>query len=73
MSEPASSGGPASSGWFASRQLVSEDFVADVQFDSDGLVVDYPGIATRIRTTSRIVAPDPSRTAPMPRTPGLSE
>jgi hypothetical protein len=25
-----------------------EDFVADVQFDSDGLVVDYPGIATRI-------------------------
>ncbi|MFZ1926005.1 MAG: putative glycolipid-binding domain-containing protein [Solirubrobacteraceae bacterium] len=26
-----------------------EDFVADVQFDSDGLVVDYPGIASRIR------------------------
>jgi hypothetical protein len=25
-----------------------EDFVADLQFDSDGLVVDYPGIATRI-------------------------
>jgi hypothetical protein len=25
-----------------------EDFVADVQFDSDGLVVDYPGIASRI-------------------------
>ncbi len=50
-----------------------EDFVADVQFDSDGLVVDYPGIATRIRTTSRTAAPDPSRTAPLPRTPGLSE
>ncbi len=25
-----------------------EDFVADVEFDADGLVVDYPGIATRI-------------------------
>ena len=25
-----------------------EDFVADVQFDSEGLVVDYPGIASRI-------------------------
>jgi uncharacterized protein len=25
-----------------------EDFVADVQFDSDGLVIDYPGIASRI-------------------------
>ncbi len=25
-----------------------DDFVADVQFDSDGLVVDYPGIASRI-------------------------
>jgi hypothetical protein len=25
-----------------------EDFVADVQFNSDGLVVDYPGIASRI-------------------------
>jgi hypothetical protein len=29
--------------------LDREDFVADVQFDSDGLVVDYPGIALRIR------------------------
>jgi hypothetical protein len=25
-----------------------EDFVADVQFDSNGLVLDYPGIASRI-------------------------
>jgi hypothetical protein len=25
-----------------------EDFVADVQFDDDGLVLDYPGIATRL-------------------------
>ena len=25
-----------------------EDFVADVQFDEDGLVIDYPGIASRI-------------------------
>lgn len=25
-----------------------EDFVADVEFDSDGIVVDYPGIASRI-------------------------
>ncbi len=24
------------------------DSAADVQFDSDGLMVDYPGIATRI-------------------------
>jgi uncharacterized protein len=33
-----------------------EDFVADVQFDSDGLVVDYPGIASRIRgSASQIV------------------
>jgi uncharacterized protein len=32
-----------------------EDFAADVQFDSDGLVVDYPGIASRIGTTSGIV------------------
>ncbi len=37
-----------------------EDFVADVQFDSDGLVVDYPGIASQISTVSRIVVPDPS-------------
>lgn len=28
-----------------------EDFVADVVFDADGLVLDYPGIATRIRAT----------------------
>jgi hypothetical protein len=27
-----------------------DDFVADVIFDADGLVVDYPGIATRIRS-----------------------
>jgi hypothetical protein len=26
------------------------DFVADVVFDSDGVVLDYPGIATRIRS-----------------------
>jgi uncharacterized protein len=26
-----------------------EDFVADIVFDPDGIVVDYPGIATRIR------------------------
>ena len=26
-----------------------DDFVAEIVFDSDGLVVDYPGIATRIR------------------------
>ncbi len=26
-----------------------EDFTADVQFDSDGLVIDYPGIASRLR------------------------
>jgi hypothetical protein len=26
-----------------------EDFVAEVQFDGDGLVVEYPGIASRIR------------------------
>ncbi len=26
-----------------------DDFVADVLFDTDGLVIDYPGIATRIR------------------------
>lgn len=26
-----------------------EDFVADVIFDEDGLVVDYPGIASRLR------------------------
>jgi hypothetical protein len=26
-----------------------DDFVADVIFDADGLVIDYPGIATRIR------------------------
>jgi uncharacterized protein len=26
-----------------------ETFVADVTFDSDGIVIDYPGIATRIR------------------------
>jgi uncharacterized protein len=25
-----------------------EDFVADIQFDDDGLVLDYPGIATRL-------------------------
>jgi uncharacterized protein len=25
----------------------SEDFVADILFDDDGFVVDYPGIATR--------------------------
>jgi uncharacterized protein len=31
-----------------------EDFVADVQFDSDGLVVDYPGIASRIGWVSQI-------------------
>ncbi len=30
-----------------------EDFVADIQFDPDGLVVDYPGIATRIRHRER--------------------
>lgn len=35
---------------------VGEDFVADVQFDSDGLVVEYPGIASRIGAkVSRIV------------------
>jgi hypothetical protein len=28
-----------------------EDFTADVVFDANGLVVDYPGIATRIRST----------------------
>jgi hypothetical protein len=28
-----------------------EDFAADVVFDTNGLVVDYPGIATRIRST----------------------
>ena len=28
-----------------------EDFVADVQFDEDGLVLDYPGIARRIQPT----------------------
>ncbi len=27
-----------------------EDFAADVHFDADGIVIDYPGIATRIRT-----------------------
>jgi uncharacterized protein len=33
-----------------------EDFIADVQFDSDGLVVDYPGIASRIgRSVSQIL------------------
>ena len=26
-----------------------DDFVADVVFDADGLVIDYPGIATRFR------------------------
>jgi uncharacterized protein len=26
-----------------------DDFVADVVFDATGLVVDYPGIASRIR------------------------
>jgi uncharacterized protein len=26
-----------------------EDFVADIVFDRDGIVLDYPGIATRIR------------------------
>lgn len=25
------------------------DFVADIVFDSEGLVVDYPGIGTRVR------------------------
>ncbi len=29
-----------------------EDFLADVQFDSDGLVVDYPGVASRIGRAS---------------------
>jgi uncharacterized protein len=29
-----------------------DDFVADVIFDADGLVVDYPGIASRIRSGS---------------------
>lgn len=29
---------------------VGEDFVADVHFDADGLVIDYPGIASRIST-----------------------
>jgi uncharacterized protein len=29
-----------------------EDFVADVHFDSDGLVVDYPGIASRCDVSS---------------------
>ncbi len=29
-----------------------EDFTADLQFDSDGFVVDYPGIATRLRPHS---------------------
>jgi hypothetical protein len=29
-----------------------EDFVADVQFDDDGLVLDYPGIATRLLTAA---------------------
>jgi uncharacterized protein len=28
-----------------------EDFVADVVFDANGLVVDYPGIAKRLRST----------------------
>ena len=26
-----------------------DDFIADVVFDRDGIVIDYPGIATRIR------------------------
>lgn len=30
-----------------------EDFVADVQFDSDGLVIDYLGIASRIGMKSK--------------------
>ena len=29
-------------------EAVGGDFVADIVFDSDGLVVDYPGISTRI-------------------------
>lgn len=29
-----------------------EDFVAEIAFDSDGVVIDYPGIATRIRAQS---------------------
>ena len=30
-------------------EAVGTEFVADIVFDADGLVVDYPGIATRIR------------------------
>ncbi|HZR94590.1 MAG TPA: putative glycolipid-binding domain-containing protein, partial [Gaiellaceae bacterium] len=30
-------------------EAVGDGFVADVVFDREGLVVDYPGIATRVR------------------------
>jgi hypothetical protein len=37
---------------FEAVDEVEDPFVADVVFDADGLVVDYPGIATRIRSAT---------------------
>ena len=40
-------------------EAIGADFVADIVFDPEGLVVDYPGIARRIRGRP----PSPMRTS----------
>jgi len=46
---PAGRARQSATGARASHWLLGDDFRAEILFDRDGLVYDYPGIARRLR------------------------
>jgi hypothetical protein len=47
--KPAGRARQSATGDRASHWLLDDDFRAEILFDRDGLVYDYPGIARRLR------------------------